>query len=113
MIALRVIALASVAVAFGPPAGPGPQQFSGTGCALIIPSFQGQDICVTYEAVNSAFTQARDRVGLPPVTGKFDTDAVGRLGTVVHEASRILAGQYGLSKDAIANGLPLIDTTKV
>jgi len=111
MIALRVIALASVALAFGPPPGPGRQSFP-SGCALIIPSFQGQDICVTYEAVNAAFTEARDRVGLPPVTGKFDTDAVGRLGTVVHEASRILAGQYGLSKDAIANGLPLIDTTK-
>ena len=110
MIALRVITLASVALAFGPP-GP-PAQYP-QGCALIIPAYpSGSDTCVTYEAVNAAFIQARDRVGLPPVTGKFDTDAVGRLGVVVHEASRILAAQYGLSKDAIANGLPLVDTTK-
>ena len=107
MIALRVIALATVALAQFPHAQP-PQQ-----CALIIPAYpSGSDTCVTYEAVNAAFVQARDRVGLPPVEGKFDTDAVGRLGVVVHEASRILAAQYGLSKDAIANGLPLIDTTK-
>jgi len=37
---------------------------------------------------------------------------VGNLGTVIHEASRYLAKQYALSKDAIANGLPLVDTTK-
>ncbi len=28
------------------------------------------------------------------------------------ETSRYLASQYGLSKDAVASGLPLIDTTK-
>ena len=37
---------------------------------------------------------------------------VGNLGTVIHETARFLAKQYGLSKDAVANGLPLIDTTR-
>jgi peroxidase len=103
-----------------------------SGCALIIPGppksslfdhtnnvfgghpapFDSQNTCITYEAVNAAFTSARDRVGLPPVRGKFTTHDVGNLGTVIHEASRFLAKQYALSKDAIANGLPLIDTTK-
>ncbi|CAB4055842.1 PXDN [Lepeophtheirus salmonis] len=105
---------------------------SSSGCALIIPGpgrssafdhgsrvfggssfdYQGSNTCITYEAVNAAFTTALERVGLPPVRGKFTTDDVGNLGTVIHETSRYLAKQYGLSKDAISNGLPLIDTTK-
>ena len=53
---------------------------------------------ITYDAVNAAFVSARDRVGLPPVRGKFTTHDVGNLGTVIHEASRYLAKQYALSK---------------
>jgi len=34
------------------------------------------------------------------------------LGLVILEASTILAQQYSLSKDAISEGLPLIDTTR-
>ena len=109
---------------FGPP--------QASGCALIIPGppksslfdhtnqvfggrpapFDAQNTCITYEAVNAAFLSARDRVGLPPVRGKFKGIDVGNLGTVIHETARYLAKQYALSKDAIANGLPLIDTTK-
>ena len=51
-------------------------------------------------------------MGLNQVRGHFTTADVGNLGTVIHETSRNLAKQYGLSKDAVANGLPLIDTTK-
>ena len=51
-------------------------------------------------------------MGLRPVRGHFTSQDVGDLGTVIHETSRNLAKQYGLSKDAVANGLPLIDTTK-
>ncbi len=51
-------------------------------------------------------------MGLAPVRGHFDSAAVGNLGTVIHETARNLAKQYGLSKDAVANGLPLIDTTR-
>ncbi len=109
-----------------------------SGCALIIPGgsgggrsssfdhahssfgggssggsgYHGEDTCITFEAVNAAFSAARDSVGLPPVRGKFEIDDVGNLGTVIHETSRYLARQYGLTKDAIASGLPLIDTTK-
>ena len=62
--------------------------------------------------MNAAFEQARRSEGLPPARGKFSPQNVGDLGTVIHETSRFLAKQYGLSKDAVANGLPLIDTTK-
>ncbi len=80
-------------------------------CALIIPGDQF-DACITFEAVNAAFLSARDSVGLPPAGREFSTEDVGNLGTVIQEASRFLAEQYGLSRDAIASGLPLIDTTK-
>ena len=50
--------------------------------------FDSQNTCITYDAVNAAFISARDRVGLPPVRGKFTTHDVGNLGTVIHEASR-------------------------
>ena len=128
---LHVVLLATaVAAQFGPPPPHGPPT---SGCALIIPgpgrssafdhasaAFGGQypnqyseNTCITYEAVNAAFVSARDRVGLPRTSGKFaEIENVGNLGTVIHEAARYLAKQYGLSKDAIANGLPLIDTSK-
>ena len=46
------------------------------------------------------------QTSIPPIQD------VGNLGTVIHETARFLAKQYGLSKDAVANGLPLIDTTR-
>ena len=123
-----VIFLATTVVAqFGPPAPP-----PNAGCALIIPgpgrssafdhangvfgdpNYPGytENTCITYEAVNAAFASARDRVGLPATKEHFVTEDVSNLGTVIQEATRYVAKQYGLSKDAIANGLPLIDTTK-
>jgi len=137
--ALRVLSLAGMAMAFGPPPPPGfssrgpPPSAPNDGCALIIPgqgrssafdhaasnfggigspAFPSGQTCITFEAVNAAFLSAKDRVGLKPVEGKFKGDDVGALGVVIHEASRFLAKQYGLSADAVANGLPLIDTTK-
>jgi len=118
---------------FAPPGPPPPAAASGNaGCALIIPgpgksalfdhtnslfggrpnNYDGQNTCITFDAVNAAFLSARDRIGLPPVKGKFSSHDVGGLGTVIAETARYLAKQYGLTKDAVANGLPLIDTTK-
>ena len=75
---------------FGPP----PQ----AGCALIIPGparssafdqassvFGGpsgfsQSTCITYEAVNAAFAQAREQVGLPAARTNFPTEEIGNLG---------------------------------
>jgi len=125
-----LVATALLSTAAGQFSNVGPAS-SAPGCALIIPGlpktslfdhannifggpsvpFDGENTCISYDAVNAAFTQARKRVGLRPVHGKFEIRDVGNLGTVVHEASRFLAKQYGLTKDTIANGLPLIDTT--
>lgn len=89
------------------------------GCALLIPGSGKpnqaggrQSICITYQDVNDAFLDAKDRFGLSPVQGKFHNKEIAELATVIYETSRTLANQFGLSKDAIANGLPLIDTTK-
>ena len=74
---------------------------------------ESSDTCITYDAVNVAFAQARESVGgLRPVRGEFRNEDLGNLGTVIHETSRYLASQYGLTKDAITNGLSLIDTTR-
>ena len=119
---LVILLATSVVSQFGPPAQ--------TGCALIIPgpgrssAFDhasgvfghspgfSENTCITYEAVNAAFASARDRVGLPTANSKFPSEEISNLATVIQEATRFVAKQYGLSKDAIANGLPLIDTTR-
>lgn len=121
-----VVGLAGHIQAFGPPAE------GGSGCALIVSgpprssSFDGAaqafgapgapynpaTTCITYEAVNAAFEAAKTAENYRQSPGKFSSADVGALGTVIHETSRYLAKQYGLSKDAVANGLPLIDTTK-
>jgi peroxidase len=114
------------------PPPPSASAAGNAGCALIIPgpgksslfdhqnslfggrpnNYDGQNTCITFDAVNAAFLSARDRIGLPNVKGKFSSHDVGGLGTVIAETARYLAKQYGLTKDAVANGLPLIDTTK-
>ncbi|KAK2721117.1 hypothetical protein QYM36_003405 [Artemia franciscana] len=105
-------------------------QASGqSGCALIIPGigkssnldrFHGSDhlaipgeTCVTYDSVNAAFQIARSKIGLPAPKGKTLTDQdIDNLGNVIVETTRIIAHQYGLPRDAVYNGLPLIDTKK-
>jgi len=85
-----------------------------TGCALFIPgaaSAGGQQPCILYEDVNAAFNAAKAKFGLRPVNGRFQTQDIGNLGTLIYESARILAAQYKLDKDVVANGLPLIDTT--
>eukprot|EP00095_Tigriopus_kingsejongensis_P008509 snap_masked-scaffold181_size278858-processed-gene-1.12 protein:Tk08509 transcript:snap_masked-scaffold181_size278858-processed-gene-1.12-mRNA-1 annotation:"hypothetical protein DAPPUDRAFT_301956" len=68
--------------------------------------------CVTFDAVNTAFERAKAVEGLSPVRGRYTAQAIGELGTIIHETTRYLAQTYGLSQDAVDNGLPLIDTTR-
>lgn len=134
VVASVVVLLNNLDGALTQPFGPEAASRDDSGCALIIPGSAGksslydhgsvafggpsygyggdENTCITYDAVNAAFNAARERVGLPPAKGKFEPADIGNLGTVIHETSRFLAKQYGLSHDAVANGLPLIDTTK-
>ncbi len=58
------------------------------------------------------FPARRDSVGLPPLGREPDNEDLSNLGTVIQETTRYLAQQYGLSRDAVASGLALIDTSK-
>jgi len=86
---------------------------SNSGCALIIPG-TGQDTCITFEAVNNAFNTALSRNGPLIHQGPNEPleEKAGELGHIIQETSRLIAQQYSLSRDAISQGLPLIDTTK-
>lgn len=68
--------------------------------------------CITFDAVNIAFERAKAIEGLKPVQGRYTSEAIGELGTIIHETTRYLAQTYGLSQDAVDNGLPLIDTRR-
>jgi peroxidase len=119
-------ALATLVAGNGTPSG-------GSGCALIVsgppprtsafdgashafggsrPPHNPESTCITYDAVSAAFDQAKYQERLQRVKGKFSNEQVGALSMVIEETTRILAQQYSLSRDAVANGLPLIDTTK-
>merc|ERR1712117_83749 len=91
-----------------------PQYHQQDECALIVtghsPYYNYGDTCITYQDVNKAFTAAMRERRLDR-TEQLTSHLVGDLGTVVQEAARLLASQYRLSKDIIANGLPLINTT--
>ena len=58
-----------------------PRQSSS--CALMMPSYSHQT-CISYEDVNAAFHEARNKFGLPPVEKKFGIADV----TVVVDVSK-------------------------
>ncbi|VEN38202.1 unnamed protein product [Callosobruchus maculatus] len=62
--------------------------------------FNGHQTCITYDAVNAAYLDARKRIH------------VGSVGEVLLDISMNLARTYGLSYEDIEKGLPLIDTSK-
>ena len=62
---MRLLALLTLARAA---AAQFPRQSSS--CALMMPSYSHQT-CISYEDVNAAFHEARNKFGLPPVEKKF------------------------------------------
>ena len=76
------------------PAGlAGPENLS-PGCALALPSGG----CISYQDVDAAFGQAAESLPFQPLkfppTGNFSNEEIGSLGTVIHEATRVLAKVY-------------------
>ena len=74
------------------PAGPaGPDNLLPPDCAL--PLNTGG--CISYQDVNLAFAQAAESLPFQPLKypnfGNFSNEEIGNLGTVIHEATRILA----------------------
>ncbi|CAL4121104.1 unnamed protein product, partial [Meganyctiphanes norvegica] len=68
--------------------------------------------CISFQSVDAAFGEARDRHGLPRPAPTPTTNDQGNLAVVLLETTRILAKQYNLPRDVLLNGLPLIDTLK-
>ncbi|CAL8144204.1 unnamed protein product [Orchesella dallaii] len=76
------------------------------------PSYGGGHTCITYDAVNNAYTQARKYIRVVDRKERYQNEELATVGELLLEVSRILSRTYGLSVDEIEHGLPLIDTSK-
>lgn len=82
------------------------------------PTGRQDTICITYEDVNQAITDAkrRRRFGTVP-SNEIDSvepsvPVIAELGELNQETTKILAKRFDLSNDEILNGLPLIDMSR-
>jgi len=108
---------------------PAGHHYEESPCALIVPGlgksalvdrfnninarYEADETCITYDAVNRAFEAAKNTMKLPNTKSHTLTDSdIDHLANVIIETTRIISIQYGLPRDVIYNGLPLIDTTK-
>ncbi|XP_046631027.1 peroxidase-like isoform X2 [Daphnia pulicaria] len=97
---------------FQPPVNQYTRQ-GGDNCAINIPGRNGDLACVTYEAVNAAFSATKLRMNLPGPKGRSMTDIdVDHLSQILVETSRNLIKEYNLHPDAVHEALPLIDTQR-
>ncbi|KAK0074719.1 hypothetical protein PV325_007910 [Microctonus aethiopoides] len=77
------------------------------------PSSTGSHTCITYDAINRAYYDARKRVNVAqPPNEKWKPEYLATVGELLLDISTTLAHQYGLTREEIENGLPLIDTSK-
>ncbi|XP_043221508.1 peroxidase-like isoform X1 [Amphibalanus amphitrite] len=76
------------------------------------PGYSGKDTCISFDAINAAFDKATQMYGLRPKLHEVEVEDVGRLGMALTFVAEYIARMYNLPKDAIASGLPLIDTSK-
>ncbi|XP_068081797.1 peroxidase isoform X2 [Anabrus simplex] len=67
--------------------------------------------CISYGAVDEAFLQAREKVGLRRPLRDNSLHSLSLLGTSLQETTRILADRFRLSREEISSLLPKIDTT--
>ncbi|XP_056644513.1 peroxidase [Diorhabda sublineata] len=76
-------------------------------------NYDGSSTCITYQAVNAAYLDARKRIRIaPPDDAEKKNEYVASIGELVFDISMNLAKTYGLSYEEIEKGLPLIDTSK-
>ncbi|BES92212.1 Animal haem peroxidase [Nesidiocoris tenuis] len=72
----------------------------------------GPGQCITYEAVNQAYIEARKRIRVNVPAGEWSTYDIAAVGELLLDISIQLAKNYGLTYEEIEKGLPLIDTSK-
>ncbi|XP_073972965.1 salivary peroxidase/catechol oxidase-like isoform X2 [Rhodnius prolixus] len=69
--------------------------------------------CITYDAVNQAYLDARKRIQVKvPEGDRWKMDEIATVGELLLDISSQLAKTYGMGEEDIEKGLPLIDTSK-
>ncbi|XP_055850224.1 peroxidase isoform X1 [Episyrphus balteatus] len=74
--------------------------------------YSGDNTCITYDAVNAAYLDARKRIHVSTPKGEWKTEDIATVGELLLDISIQLARTYGLSYEEIEKGLPTIDTSK-
>ncbi|CAH0766110.1 unnamed protein product [Bemisia tabaci] len=108
----------------------GPDGFGGSDCALRLnrenhnsfdinfntvkggPEGLGAETCITYEAVNQAYIEARKRIHVSQPKVHWQAPDVASVGELLLDISIQLTKKYGLTYEEVEKGLPLIDTSK-
>ncbi|KAL0832005.1 hypothetical protein ABMA28_001504 [Loxostege sticticalis] len=74
--------------------------------------YEGQHTCITYDAVNQAYIEARNRIVVSQPKGDWKAEDFASVGELILDISINLARKYGLTYEEIEKGLPLIDTSR-
>ncbi|XP_050308302.1 peroxidase [Anthonomus grandis grandis] len=74
--------------------------------------YTGPHTCITYDAINAAYLDARKRIAVAQPHGDWKPEDVATVGELLLDISINLAKTYGLSYENIERNLPLIDTSK-
>ncbi|XP_076288215.1 peroxidase homolog isoform X2 [Lasioglossum baleicum] len=77
------------------------------------PPSGGSQTCITYDAVNRAYVDARKRINVAqPKAKMWRPEDLATVGELLLDVTSNLAKTYGLSVEEIEKSLPLIDTSK-
>ncbi|XP_026330250.1 peroxidasin homolog isoform X2 [Hyposmocoma kahamanoa] len=74
--------------------------------------YDGQHTCITYDAINQAYIEARQRIVVSQPKGEWKPEDFASVGELILDISINLARIYGLTYEEIEKGLPLIDTSR-
>lgn len=95
-----------------------PNSIENDGSIQLEPTGKKERICITYEDINRAISEAKRRKGFSSIsqdeinTIEPKVPVIAELGELNQEVTRILAVKFDLSADEILNGLPLIDMSR-
>nr|XP_018909743.1 PREDICTED: peroxidase-like [Bemisia tabaci] len=74
--------------------------------------YQPPPTCITYDAINQAYLDARKRIGFTEPVGEWRHPDIATVGEILLDITAQLTRTYGLSRDDIEKGLPQIDTSR-
>ncbi|KAH8388504.1 hypothetical protein KR093_008024, partial [Drosophila rubida] len=79
---------------------------------MLNPYSGGSGTCITYDAINTAYMDARKRIHVAQPKSDWKPEELATVGELLLDISIQLARTYGLSYEEIEKGLPTIDTSK-